>query len=90
MATPLEERHPEIAKVARITRPDQNQLPHPRCRGKGKAVPPARPPRRSGSPTSTVKTPMEAYALTAPVFHEVLRTDKGLADRIKVHLMGRQ
>ena len=40
--------------------------------------------------TVTVKTPMEAYVLTTAGFQEVMRTDKGLADRVKLHLMGRQ
>ncbi|MDR3638581.1 MAG: ATP-binding cassette domain-containing protein [Isosphaeraceae bacterium] len=40
--------------------------------------------------TVTVKTPMEAYVLTSPVLQEVMQTDKALADRVKLDLMGRQ
>lgn len=40
--------------------------------------------------TVTVKTPPQAYVLTTAGFQDVLRTDKGLADRVKLHLMGRQ
>jgi putative ABC transport system ATP-binding protein len=40
--------------------------------------------------TVTVTTPMEAYVLTSPVLQEVMRTDRALADRVKLHLMGRQ
>jgi hypothetical protein len=40
--------------------------------------------------TVTVKTPMEAYVLTTEAFQEVLRTDKALADLVKLHLMSRQ
>ena len=40
--------------------------------------------------TVTVKTSMEAYVLTTAAFQEVMRTDGGLAERVKSHLMGRQ
>ena len=40
--------------------------------------------------TVSVKTRMEAYVLTAADVQEVMRTDKRLADRVKLHLMGRQ
>ena len=40
--------------------------------------------------TVTVKAPMEAYVLTTVAFQEVMRTDKALADRVKLHLMSRQ
>jgi putative ABC transport system ATP-binding protein len=40
--------------------------------------------------TVTVKTPMEAYVLTTGALQEVMRTDKALADRVKLHLMNRQ
>ncbi len=33
---------------------------------------------------------MEAYVLTTAAFQEVMRTDKALAERVKLHLMSRQ
>jgi putative ABC transport system ATP-binding protein len=40
--------------------------------------------------TAVVKTPVEAYVLTTESFQEVMRTDKALADRVKLALMSRQ
>jgi CRP-like cAMP-binding protein len=40
--------------------------------------------------TVTVKTPMEAYVLTTAALQEVMRTDRALAERVKLHLMSRQ
>jgi hypothetical protein len=33
---------------------------------------------------------MEAYVLTTSAFQEVMRTDKALAERVRLHLMSRQ
>jgi putative ABC transport system ATP-binding protein len=46
--------------------------------------------RQRVAETVTVKTPMEAYVLTTAAFQEVMRTDKALAERVRLHLMSRQ